>query len=97
MTCPSRYNAYGMYIACVRTKLPNARATLVLPFPGGPYIKMDVPEFNAGPKRWNVASDITICERICRMVREVTDKRPVFWRRITSLYTSNGTGAGPAY
>ena len=23
--------------------------------------------------------------------------RPAFWRRIASLYTSNGTGAGPAY
>src|SRR5512141_963747 len=86
-----------MYIAWLNTRLPKARATLVLPLPGGPYMKMDVPEFRAGPSRWNVDSERTSWERSWRIVREVTDILPVFWRRIASLYTSNGTGAGPAY
>src|SRR5512141_2721629 len=81
----------------LRTRLPKARATLVLPLPGGPDRNMDVPEFRAGPSRWNVLSELTSCDRICRMVRVVTVNRPLFCRRIDSLYTSNGTGAGPAY
>ena len=41
-------------------------------------MKMDVPEFSAGPKRWKVVSEMTNCERIWRMVREVTVIRPLF-------------------
>src|SRR3989304_7140951 len=86
-----------MYMFWLRTRLPKARAMLVFPFPGGPYIKMDDPELSAGPSLWNVDSEITNCERIWRMERELTVNRPLFWRRMASLYISKGTGAGPAY
>src|SRR3972149_2294824 len=89
--------AKGMYIVWASAKLPKARAMPALPLPGGPYRKMDVPELSAGPRRWNEASEMTSCERICRIVRVVTVRCPLFWRRMESLYTSKGTGAGPAY
>ncbi len=48
-------------------------------------MNMEVPELRAGPSLWNVLSEITNCDRICRIVRVVTVRRPLFWRRMDSL------------
>src|SRR5260370_5905854 len=47
ITCPSKYKANGIYIFWLSTRLPKARAIMVLPLPGGPYMQVDVPEFIA--------------------------------------------------
>ena len=78
---------------CVWVRPPIARATLVLPFPGGPYRKMEVPELIAGPRDWKVFSDRTRPESTWRISRLVTVMRPRPWRVIESMYTFKGTGA----
>ncbi len=70
---------------------------VVLPLPGGPNRKIDLPEFTAGPSCASVSRGMTMCANARARSSGVTWMFEMDWRCTAAMYVASGTGALPTY
>ena len=70
---------------------------VVLPLPGGPKRKIDLPLLNAGPTCASVSFGITRCENARSSSSWVTWTFAIVCALTLAMYIDSGTGARPTY